>query len=83
MDLNPEPEKEVESPSAVTRKVLCVHYDECLNTALKKQWSGFTCSRCACRQQLSLSSEEWRHDAIACKSLLLTVEYRPANWGRR
>jgi len=29
------------------RNLFCVHYDHCLDEAVKKSWNSFTCVRCA------------------------------------
>jgi ribosomal protein L37AE/L43A len=28
------------------RSLLCAEYDECLDTALRRSWNGWTCARC-------------------------------------
>ena len=44
--MNPVPAIQANSPKEVTRRVMCGKYNQCLCTAMKSAWQGFTCREC-------------------------------------
>lgn len=47
-------------PSDFQRNLFCVHYDTCLDEAVKKGWNSFTCVRCAFLGEVSTDKDEQR-----------------------
>lgn len=43
----------VQDFNLVPRRVLCRHYDQCLMTAIHRNWQGFSCMRCNMDNELS------------------------------
>jgi hypothetical protein len=62
-------------PSRVDRKVLCADYERCLDEAVRKNWSGFSCRKCHAFRPLRLNSSEWRLDSLACIVLINVAEF--------
>jgi hypothetical protein len=59
----------------VRRKVLCAHYDACLNRVVEKGWEGFACDDCSAFCFPDWSKGRWVEDAYRCAALTLAVEY--------
>jgi hypothetical protein len=50
----------------VDRKLFCAHYDTCLDEAIRRGWSGFSCKECAIEARTIWSDEEAAIDALRC-----------------
>ena len=58
---------------AVHRKVLCNHYDQCLNVTIMKNWDGFSCAQCEAYGPSEWSKSRWIEDTERCRALLGAV----------
>ncbi len=55
------------------RKILCLHYRQCLDTAIEEGWAGFTCAECTDFEHIRWSEAEAASDGFACLALLLAT----------
>lgn len=63
---NPVPCKSTDKPGKVMRNVFCAHYEQCLDRAIKEDWSGFSCEKCLVAKHISID-EEWANiDSTKC-----------------
>lgn len=58
------------------REVFCIHYDDCLDDALRIGWEGFSCSGCNGCEPVPWDRERLLDDNFRCMALLLAV-FRP------
>lgn len=65
-------------PSRVERKVMCTHYESCLEKAIKLKWAGFSCRKCRAFAPLNFNSTEWLEDSLACLALIYVIEFQGA-----
>jgi hypothetical protein len=75
---NPTVSRGAHKPSRVERKVMCTHYERCLEEAIKSKWAGFSCRNCRAFAPLRLNSTEWFEDSLACIALIFVVEFQNA-----
>lgn len=69
--MNPSPCKQICSPSKITRRVLCAHYPNCLNLAVRSKWDGFSCGSCGDYQEEDTTrAADWQRQAECCGRLL-------------
>jgi ssDNA-binding Zn-finger/Zn-ribbon topoisomerase 1 len=64
-----------------SRKVMCEHYDECLDIAIAEGWEGFTCDECNGFKELDWSRQQWIRDRTNCMALIyamMRLGYRDA-----
>ena len=73
---NPIVSRVTTTPSRVERRVMCTHYESCLEKAIKKKWAGFSCRKCRAFAPLRLDSTEWLADSLACSALIFIVEFQ-------
>jgi hypothetical protein len=64
------------SPSKVRRRIFCAGYESCLDIALKKKWTGFSCRKCKAFEPSRLTLSEWFEDSLACAALIYVVEFQ-------
>jgi hypothetical protein len=57
--LNPVPTIPTAQPAKVLRHVLCVHYSECLDNALARQWESFSCASCRAFEMEAAGDPDW------------------------
>lgn len=69
-NLNPTASRE---SSYEERRLFCNHYSSCLNIAIEKGWSGFTCRRCEAFAKANWSAEDRTEDEFKCMALILTI----------
>ncbi len=55
---------------AVQRKVLCSHYDQCLNVTVMEDWEGFSCAQCEAFTPPDWSKSQWIEDTQRCLALV-------------
>lgn len=72
---NPIASRVAKSPSEVERRVLCVSYPYCLDTAIMKKWRSFSCQKCHAFEPIQLNPSEWLADSLACIALLYVAEF--------
>jgi hypothetical protein len=72
---NPTPSRAVNRPSKVDRKVMCAGYGRCLDLAIQRRWTGFTCRKCHAFEPLMLDPSEWFVDSLACIALMYVAEH--------
>lgn len=73
---NPIASKVEGSPPKVDRKVMCAGYERCLDEAVRRQWSGFSCRKCRAFKPLQLDSSQWLLDSLACIALIGVAEHQ-------
>ena len=71
--MNPQPCAGASFPSKVQRKVLCVHYEACLDLTIKKTWPSFNCDHCRDFERIRMEPAEQEEDALRCALLLVAV----------
>jgi hypothetical protein len=71
--MNPQP-----STDGTQRKVMCAHYDTCLNDAIREQWPGFTCEHCRDYAHVVMDPFEWNEDGVRCRALGYAVLHEQA-----
>lgn len=69
----PKPSIMRSAPQSVERHVFCRHYDECLDRALVRGWSGFSCSSCSGLDMPRMDPEAWLEDALRCAEVIHEV----------
>lgn len=57
------------------RRVMCASYEHCLDEAVRKKWSGFSCRECVAFRPLQLNEAEWLFDSLACSALVGVAEH--------
>lgn len=75
MTPNPLPVEAVQEPARVRRRVLCLHYGDCLDLAVQRRWDGFTCGECRAYRSIARCPESWIEDALACRALLRAMGF--------
>ena len=55
---------------------MCAGYQTFLAIALKRNWPGFSCRKCAAFEPLELTPSEWFTDSLACVALIYVVEFQ-------
>lgn len=60
---NPLPTKEITAVSKIRRRVMCRFYDLCLETAIRRNWFGFSCSCCGSYEPELRPVESWQEQA--------------------
>lgn len=72
--MNPIRANHIFDPNKVTRNVECRHYNECLNTAIRREWSGFSCSECGSFElEGGQDPAYWQEQDMRAACLLLEV----------
>jgi hypothetical protein len=61
------------SANAVYRRVLCSHYDQCLNHAVENDWESFSCRQCDAYSSPDWSESRWMEDRERCLALVGAV----------
>lgn len=66
MERNPRPEFPLLHLEDVPmqRRILCADYEACLQTAVNKNWPGFTCNECTAFRKASATVLYEEHDAL-------------------
>ena len=59
----------VESMSQVKRNVFCRSYGRCLDQAIMKKWSGFSCERCHAFEREKMDMKDWCRELDNCMVL--------------
>ena len=76
--LNPAFADQVFHPSLVERRVLCAHYDRCIEVCLSKGWPEFSCSECQDYEfERPGEPDYWNDQAVRCRDLLQCAGYFP------
>jgi len=55
------------------RRVMCQHYDRCLDHAISRRWRGFSCDGCRDLEQVRMDPEAWMEDGFRCEALIWFV----------
>jgi len=63
------------NPANVERRVMCASYEHCLDEAVRRKWSGFSCRECGAFKPLQLNETEWLFDSLACSALMGVAEH--------
>ncbi len=71
--MNPQP-----SDNSINRKVMCAHYDACLDVAIRQCWTGFTCEQCQDYAHVVMDPFEWKEDGLRCRALGYAVLHEQA-----
>jgi hypothetical protein len=59
----------------VNRRVFCRHYDSCLDYAVEKNWSGFSCEACNSYEFLPGDMAQNDDDYTVCLPGMAEVEF--------
>jgi len=73
MKATPIPYASVDSSEQVKRMVFCRHYSTCLDYAIEKNWSGFSCEECHGYERERMDHEQWDEESQRCITLIYFV----------
>ncbi len=72
---NPTPCNAIRNAHNVSRRVFCRFYDACLDYAIARNWSGFSCDECKCDSALEWETAQWDEDHFRCMTLVHFVMF--------
>jgi hypothetical protein len=75
MSPNPVKTLEITKPSHVRRNIWCSLYPSCLDRAIDRGWSGFSCGYCNSYIPIMLEHGTLLEDTFRCAALLFALEH--------
>ena len=71
----PNPKPYVSKPGDVSRNVFCVQYGRCLDVAIERGWTGFTCRDCRAFAEDTQDAASWAEERLRCVCLRMVIQH--------